>query len=80
MHASARHRRPWWRRTRPGRHTAEYLAAVPTPETPFVPSAWSRPWTGPTKDEARAHFAREAEARERRQLVIAPHGLQGSAA
>ncbi|MEU5980152.1 hypothetical protein [Streptomyces sp. NPDC047315] len=80
MPTLARHRRPRWRRARPGRHTAEYLTAYPPPETPFVPSPWTREWTGPTKEGARAHFAREAEARRRRQLVIAPHGLQGSAA
>ncbi|MFH8619142.1 hypothetical protein ACH4E8_29330 [Streptomyces sp. NPDC017979] len=78
MPTLARHRRTR-RRRRPGRHTAEYLTAYPPP-APFVPSAWSRPWTGPTKEEARRLFEEQA-ARARRRLVIAPHGLpQRSAA
>ncbi|UJB43627.1 hypothetical protein [Streptomyces sp. A1-5] len=36
---------PWTRR--PGRHTAEHLAAQPTPE-PAPVSPWSKPWTTPT--------------------------------
>ncbi|MEU5974966.1 hypothetical protein [Streptomyces sp. NPDC047315] len=80
MRDPARHRRTRWRRTRPGRHTAEYLAAVP-PSPPFAPSPWTRPWTGPTKEEAKAVFAEQAARRSRRQLVIAPHGLpRGSSA
>ncbi|QNP71518.1 hypothetical protein IAG44_20185 [Streptomyces roseirectus] len=33
----------------------------PTPPAPYV-SPWSRPWTGPTKEEAAAFFRRQAEA------------------
>ncbi|MFJ6566873.1 hypothetical protein ACIQNU_05600 [Streptomyces sp. NPDC091292] len=41
---------------RPGRHTAEYLAAH-TPEPAPVPaSPWSRPWTAPSAQEVRAIF------------------------
>lgn len=43
---------------RPGRHSAEFLTELPEP-APVSP--WSRPWTGPTKEEAAALFQREAE-------------------
>jgi hypothetical protein len=45
---------------RPGRHTAEYLACC-VPTGPIDVSPWSKPWTGPTKDEARALFQQQAE-------------------
>ncbi|MFI1865781.1 hypothetical protein [Streptomyces jumonjinensis] len=44
---------PWTRRAQPGRHTAQYLAARPAP---VRVSAWSRPWGGPSAEEARAIF------------------------
>lgn len=46
-----------------GRHSARYLGARPTaPIDPVTASPWSRPWTGPTKDEAQAIFRQRAEA------------------
>ncbi|MFI7100172.1 hypothetical protein ACIBK8_12520 [Streptomyces sp. NPDC050161] len=67
---------------RPGRHSAEYLTALPTPGPASV-SPWSRPWTGPTKEEAAEFFRRQAEdtmelgvIRERRRaLVLATMGV-----
>ncbi|MFI6285812.1 hypothetical protein ACIBCM_13825 [Streptomyces sp. NPDC051018] len=54
---------PLTRHTGPGRHTARYFAEHPAPEPPFVPDdPWLRPWTGPTKEQARAIFQRQAEA------------------
>ncbi|MFI1868773.1 hypothetical protein [Streptomyces jumonjinensis] len=47
---------PWTRRTEPGRHTARYLAEHPAPA---AVSAWSRPWGGPSAEEARAIFRAE---------------------
>ncbi|UFQ15488.1 MULTISPECIES: hypothetical protein [Streptomyces] len=41
---------------RPGRHSAEYLAAN-QPETAASP--WSRPWTTPSSEEVRAIFKDE---------------------
>ncbi|WP_411146330.1 hypothetical protein [Streptomyces sp. x-80] len=46
---------------RPGRHTAEYQADQPAPSAEPV-SPWSRPWTSPTKEEARAIFRQQVEA------------------
>ncbi|MGW1839838.1 hypothetical protein [Streptomyces sp. NPDC002067] len=45
---------------RPGRHSAEHLAsrAVPAP-VPESVSVWSRPWRGPSADDARAIFHAE---------------------
>ncbi|MGW6454460.1 hypothetical protein ACWF94_00790 [Streptomyces sp. NPDC055078] len=48
------HHFPLTRRTRPGRHTAEYLA-----QQPALVNPWSRPWTGPSAEEARAIFRAE---------------------
>lgn len=45
---------------RPGRHSAEYLVCC-VPTGPVHESPWSKPWTGPTKEEARALFQRQAE-------------------
>jgi hypothetical protein len=45
---------------RPGRHSAEYLACC-VPTGPIHESPWARPWTGPTKEEARALFQQQAE-------------------
>lgn len=45
---------------RPGRHSAAFLTELPAP-TPAPVNPWSRPWTGPTKEEATAFFQREAE-------------------
>ncbi|MFF2845046.1 hypothetical protein ACFVT5_01770 [Streptomyces sp. NPDC058001] len=66
---------------RPGRHSAEYLAAQPPQPAPVPP--WSRPWTGPTKEEAAAYFRRQAKTaselrlhRERRRaLYYATRGV-----
>lgn len=50
---------------RPGRHTAEYLAArTPEPE-PAPVNPWSLPWPGPTKEEAAEFFRQQADARHR---------------
>lgn len=45
---------------RPGRHSAAFLAdqSAPTPE-PVNP--WFRPWTGPTKGEAREMLRQQSE-------------------
>ncbi|MFD4141596.1 hypothetical protein [Streptomyces sp. NPDC058572] len=44
---------------RPGRHSAEFLAAqTPEPE-PAPASPWSRPWTAPSSQEVRAIFKDE---------------------
>ncbi|WP_416975769.1 hypothetical protein [Streptomyces sp. 4F14] len=44
----------------------------PTPATPILPqpyvSPWSRPWTGPTKEEAAEFFRRQAAADTERHL------------
>jgi hypothetical protein len=42
---------------KPGRHSAEFLAAQ-TPE-PAPVSPWSRPWAGPSSQEVRAVFRNE---------------------
>ncbi len=43
-----------------GRHSAAFLADQAEP-TPAPVNPWSRPWTGPTKEQAREFFRREAE-------------------
>ena len=49
---------PWTRRTKPGRHSAVYLAECVDP----VPvSPWSQPWTGPTKAQAHELFRQQME-------------------
>ncbi|MDI3405777.1 hypothetical protein [Streptomyces cavernicola] len=54
---------------RPGRHSAQYLAAqradVPDPE-PEPVSPWARPWTSPSAAEVRAIF------RDERILALPP--------
>ncbi|MGW6458974.1 hypothetical protein ACWF94_24160 [Streptomyces sp. NPDC055078] len=51
---------PLTRRTRPGRHSAAHLAGRPAPAGDPVPaSPWSRPWAGPSAEEARAVFRAE---------------------
>lgn len=50
---------PWTRRPEPGRHSAAFLADQAEP-APAHESPWSRPWTGPTKEEAQALFRAEA--------------------
>ncbi|WP_075734414.1 hypothetical protein [Streptomyces acidiscabies] len=42
--------------------------AVPAPPQPYV-SPWSRPWTGPTKEEAAEFFRLQAEADAVRQIL-----------
>ncbi len=53
---------PWTRNRKPGKHSAAYLthqtAAKPEP-TPVSP--WSKPWTGPTKEQAAEFFRRQSE-------------------
>ncbi|MFG2439050.1 hypothetical protein [Streptomyces sp. NPDC048508] len=46
---------------KPGRHSAAFLTAPTTTPEPVPASPWSRPWTGPTKEEAAAVFRQEAE-------------------
>lgn len=48
-------------RRRTGRHSAAFLAERPERPTRVPASPWSRPWTGPTKEEAAALFRQEAE-------------------
>ncbi|WP_338684811.1 hypothetical protein QD712_30205 [Streptomyces acidiscabies] len=66
-------------RNRPGRHTATYLSAQPTAPGPAPVNPWSRPWTGPTKEEAAALFRQQDAAtlvphveRERRSAAAHP--------
>ncbi|MFM9368627.1 hypothetical protein [Streptomyces sp. Da 82-17] len=48
------------RRRRPGRHSAQYLAAAQTPAPDPVPvSPWARPWNSPSAAEVRAIFRDE---------------------
>ncbi|WP_416970365.1 hypothetical protein [Streptomyces sp. 4F14] len=50
---------------RPGRHSADFLAAQPQltePAPVSLVSPWSRPWTGPTKEEAAALFRQQETA------------------
>ncbi|MFM9611653.1 hypothetical protein [Streptomyces niveiscabiei] len=49
-------------RHRPGRHTATYLSAQPAAPGPAPVNPWSRPWTGPTKEEAAALFRQQDAA------------------
>ncbi|MFE2041097.1 hypothetical protein ACFXAZ_09220 [Streptomyces sp. NPDC059477] len=51
---------PWTRRPRPGRHSAEYLAARTSEPAPARP--WTCPWAGPSAREVRAVF-HDARAR-----------------
>ncbi|MHC5903656.1 hypothetical protein ACVNF4_07040 [Streptomyces sp. S6] len=44
-------------------------AVVPVVPEPYV-SPWSRPWTGPTKEEAAEFFRRQAEADAARELRL----------
>lgn len=44
--------------SRPGRHSAEFLAAQTAPE-PVPVSPWSRPWTSPSSQDVRAIFRSE---------------------
>lgn len=48
----------WTRRTKPGRHSAEFFAehSQPTPVSP-----WSEPWNLPTKQQAQELFRQQAE-------------------
>lgn len=43
---------------RPGRHSAAFLAGQPEPA---LVNPWSRPWTSPTKEEARALLRQQSE-------------------
>ncbi|MFE0424748.1 hypothetical protein [Streptomyces sp. NPDC058953] len=43
-------------RQRPGRHTAAYFSALPDVFAPPPESPWSRPWTGPEREQAREFF------------------------
>lgn len=54
---------------RPGRHSAEYLAAQPKAPGTAPTTPWSRPWTGPTKEEAAACFQRQADITLERRVV-----------
>lgn len=60
-------------RPRPGRHTAEHLAAryVPDPVSRPV-SPWNRPWTSPTKEQAQALLLQQ---QRRRVLYYAVEGV-----
>ncbi len=67
------------RRAKPGRHSAAFFAerSGPTPECATPVSPWSRPWTGPTKEEAQELFRQQAEVtrelrlcRERRRAAV----------
>ncbi|MGW4033375.1 hypothetical protein ACWEFL_29450 [Streptomyces sp. NPDC004838] len=59
----------------PGRHTGRDLTGHPEPKpTPVPVNPWSRPWTGPTREEARATFQRQSETTF--QLRRSPHGEQ----
>ncbi|MFC8196639.1 hypothetical protein ACFUTV_14710 [Streptomyces sp. NPDC057298] len=49
---------PWTRRTKPGRHSAEFLAEH---SEPTRASPWSQPWNLPTKREAQELFRQQAE-------------------
>ncbi|MFM9445055.1 hypothetical protein [Streptomyces acidiscabies] len=69
-------------RHRPGRHTATYLSAQPIALGPVPVNPWSRPWTGPTKEEAAELFRQQDAAtlephlqRERR--LAAPFATMG---
>lgn len=54
-------------------------ATAPVPPPPYV-SPWSRPWTGPTKEEAAEFFRRQAEADAVRQVLAErEHTLQDPA-
>ncbi|MFI1826629.1 hypothetical protein ACH41E_09240 [Streptomyces sp. NPDC020412] len=60
-------------RTRPGRHTAEYLAARSAPGPASRPvSPWNRPWPGPTKEQAQAFLLQQ---QRRRVLYYATEGV-----
>ncbi|MET8983312.1 hypothetical protein ABZX85_47895 [Streptomyces sp. NPDC004539] len=50
-----------------GRRRKHPAAALPVPPEPYV-SPWSRPWTGPTKEEAAEIFRRQAEEDALREL------------
>jgi len=67
------------RQAKPGRHSAAFFAerSEPTPESATPVNPWSRPWTGPTKEEAQELFRQQAEAalelrlcRERRLAAV----------
>ncbi|MCX3058562.1 hypothetical protein OFY01_01980 [Streptomyces sp. GXMU-J5] len=76
---------------RPGRHSARYLAARTSgPITASGPAPalspanpWSRPWTGPTKEQAAAFFRRQGattpeqrrQRERRRALYYATRGI-----
>lgn len=67
---------------RPGRHSAAFFAELPA-LTPVPVNPWSRPWTGPTKEEASALFRQQAETtmelgvihERRRAAVLATMGV-----
>ncbi|MEU8891175.1 hypothetical protein [Streptomyces sp. NPDC048442] len=48
----------WARNPRPSKHTAAYLVHQPVP-APTSP--WAKPWTSPSKEDARRYFAEQAE-------------------
>lgn len=52
-----------------GRRRKPPTAAAPIPPQPYV-SPWSRPWTGPTKEEAAEFFRRQAEADTAREHAL----------
>ncbi|MFM9447534.1 hypothetical protein [Streptomyces acidiscabies] len=51
-----------------GRRRKPPAAAAPVPPPPYV-SPWSRPWTGPTKEEAAEFFRLQAETDAVRQAL-----------
>ncbi|WOX11315.1 hypothetical protein [Streptomyces sp. N50] len=67
------------RRAKPGRHSAAFFAerSGTTPASTAPVSPWSRPWTGPTKEEAQELFRQQAATalelhlcRERRRAAV----------
>ncbi|MFE0425935.1 hypothetical protein [Streptomyces sp. NPDC058953] len=50
---------------------------IPAPTRAVAVDPWTRPWTGPTKEDAREIFRREAEERRgrRKVLVVVPDGM-----
>ena len=52
-----------------GKHRQTEPVPAPTPPEPYV-SPWSRPWTGPTKEEAAEFFRRQAAADAEREARL----------
>ncbi|MFF0449072.1 hypothetical protein ACFYT4_22145 [Streptomyces sp. NPDC004609] len=57
-------------------HRRTHRPPVTGPEVPRVRvNPWSRPWAGPTKEEARAILRQRAAHGRPRKLYIAPYGV-----